>query len=92
MEDKQLQREYQRFRQSGLGSYGAEGVQMRRATTVRRLFPQRIDFARKAAVVGGLELSDLAAYPVARAVINQNWTNPATQVVLRKLSALIQFP
>lgn len=92
VEDKQLQSEYQGFRATGLASYGADGVRMRRASTVRRLYPDRIDFVRKKLAVAGLELADLAAYPLARAAVNRNWDNPAAQVMLNKLSSLVEFP
>ncbi len=92
LEDKQLQREYQSFRRLGLWNYHAPDVQQRRASTVQKVFPDRIDFVRKSVGVGGLELADLAAYPIARAVVNENWDNPSAQVVLRKLSGWVMFP
>jgi hypothetical protein len=91
-EDNQLQREFQTLRASGFSSYGATDVQNRKTTTVQRLYPERIDFVKKAKVVTGLELADLAAYPIARATINRNWENPAAQIVAKKLHELIQFP
>lgn len=91
-EDKELQREYQSFHRSGLWNYKAPGVQQRRASTVRRVFPSRIDFARKSRGIAGLELADLAAYPIGRAVVNQNWQNPAVQVISQKLKAFVLFP
>jgi hypothetical protein len=90
-EDKDLQREYQSFRRGGLWSYGAPEIQRRRPTTVQRVFPDRVDFARKNDFVAGLELADLAAYPIARAVVNQSWDNPAVQVLTRNLR-FVQFP
>ncbi|MGB9625420.1 MAG: DUF3800 domain-containing protein [Phycisphaerae bacterium] len=92
VEDKQLQTEYQRFRRYGLSSYGAPAVQNRRPTTVRRLFPVRIDFVRKSKIVAGLELADLAAYPIGRAFVDQNWDNPAYRVLAKKLRATVLFP
>lgn len=91
-EDKQLQHEYQGFRRSGLGSYGAPAVQDRLPVTVQRVFPQRVDFVVKSRVVAGLELADLAAYPIGRAVVNVAWDNPAYLVVARKLKELVIFP
>jgi hypothetical protein len=91
-EDKELQAEYQSFSRSGLWTYGAPEVQRHRASTVIRVFPQRIDFGRKARGIAGLELADLAAYPIGRAVVNQNWDNPAVQVVAQKLKGLVAFP
>ena len=91
-EDKQLQSEYQRLRRSGLPSYGAEGVQGRRAQTVGRVFPARIDFAGKKKVVAGLELADLAAYPLGRAYVNNDWSNPAYLAVATKLREFEDFP
>jgi hypothetical protein len=92
VEDKQLQREYQSSRQSGLWNYGSTDVQNRKAGTVRRLFPERIDFVRKSRFVAGLEMADLAAYPIARAMVNGDWTNPAVQVVARKLKTWVVYP
>jgi hypothetical protein len=92
VEDKALHREYVSFARSGLRSYGAEDVQMRRPQTVRRLFPPSMDFAGKSAVVAGLELADLAAYPIGRAFVSQNWENPAYLAVARKLRAQVVFP
>ena len=91
-EDKELQAEYHRFHRSGLWNYGAQGVQKRRASTVRRVFPSKIDFARKSWGIIGLELADLAAYPVGRAVINDNWDNPAVQIIAQKLTGPVVFP
>jgi hypothetical protein len=91
-EDKELQEEYQSFHQSGLWNYGAQAVQKRQASTVRRVFPSKIDFGRKSWGIAGLELADLAAYPVGRAVINESWDNPAVQIVAQKLTAFVAFP
>ena len=91
-EDKQLQTEYQRFRGSGLSSYGADGLQNRRAQTVARVFPGRIDSVRKNKVVTGLELADLAAYPLGRAYVNDEWSNPAYLAVATKLRGFVAFP
>lgn len=91
-EDKLLQAEFQRFRQAGLRTYGADGVQSRRSATVERLFPQRIDFVKKTNVVTGLELADLAAYPIGRAHVNGDWTNPACVAVASRLRAFVAFP
>ncbi len=91
-EDRQLQHEYQAFKRLGLGSYGAPDVQNRLPATVRRVFPQRVDFVPKSHVSAGLELTDLAAYPIGRAVVNNAWDNPAYLVVARKLKELVVFP
>jgi hypothetical protein len=91
-EDRQLQHEYQGLRRFGFSSYGSSFVQRRKPTTVQQLFPPRIEFATKAHAVTGLELADLAAYPIARAVLADDWSNPAAAVVARKLKALVQFP
>ena len=91
-EDKELQREYQQLRTSGLMSYGSEHVQNRRSTTVQRLFPSRVDFVRKAMAVAGLELADLAAYPIARAAMTGDWSYRSAAVVAKKLRAIIFFP
>jgi hypothetical protein len=90
--DKGLQHEYQRFRRIGLGSYGAPEVQNRKPRTVQRVFPERVDFVRKRKVVAGLELADLAAYPIGRGMVSGNWDNPAYQVVSCKLKELVVFP
>lgn len=72
-------------------NYGAHDVQDRLAQTVCRVYPQRIDFVGKDRGVVGLELADLAAYPIGRAVVNENSENPAFQVVSRKLKTLVVF-
>jgi hypothetical protein len=77
---------------SGLWSYGAPDVQDRRAATVTRLFPERLDFAGKTASVAGLELTDLAAYPIGRAFVNRDWNHPAYQILAPKVKALVPFP
>lgn len=92
LEDRQLQSEYQNFRSGGLSGYGAKGIQYRRRQTVRRLFPERVEFAKKSRVIAGLELADLLAYPIGRAVISQNWDNRAATVAFRKLKELVVFP
>jgi hypothetical protein len=91
-EDKQLQREYQGFRGRGLSNYGATEIMSRQAPTMRRVFPDRIDFLRKAEVIAGLELADLLAYPLCRAVVNRDYSNPAYKVASEKLSDLVLFP
>lgn len=91
-EDKQLQATYQNFRRLGLASYGAIGVRSRRPQTVGRVFPGRIGFVKKSKVVAGLELADLAAYPIGRASVNDQWENPAYLAVSSKLKALVAFP
>lgn len=91
-EDKELQSEYQSLRQHGLHSYGASDVQSRKSSTTQRLLPDRIEFLRKARAIPGLELADLAAYPIARAIMAGNWENPAAQVISRKVRELIVFP
>lgn len=92
VEDKELQAEYQSYRRYGLFNYGSEGVSNREASTVNRVFPGRVDFLRKAAVVAGLELADLAAYPIGRAVVNNDSSNPALAVVKSKLRGLVLSP
>ncbi|HUW57283.1 MAG TPA: DUF3800 domain-containing protein [Planctomycetota bacterium] len=92
LQDKSLQHQYQVFRRVGLSDYGAADVQTRRSRTVRTVFPQRVEFAGKSKVVAGLELADLAAYPIARAYINQQWDNPAYLPVARKLRTSVVFP
>ena len=91
-EDKALQREYQQLRASGLMSYGSTQVQNRRSSTVQRVFPARVDFVRKAMAVAGLELVDLAAYPIARAAISGDGTYRPAAVVAKKVRAMIFFP
>lgn len=92
VEDRDLQSEYQRFRSSGLPSYGAWAVQSRRSTTVARVFPARIDFLPKTRAVGGLELADLAAYPIGRAFVNRDWDHPSYAALDPKIRAWISFP
>ncbi|MCE5256403.1 MAG: hypothetical protein LLF89_06090 [Spirochaetaceae bacterium] len=90
-EDRELQDTYQGFKQRGLWNYGSPTVTNRKAQTVQRVFPRRVEFARKkSSVVAGLELADLAAYPIARAIVNKDWSNPACQVVAMKLAGIIQ--
>ena len=92
VEDKSLQHQYQLFRRVGLSDYGAADVQSRHSRTVRTVFPQRVEFVRKSKVVAGLEIADLAAYPIARAHINQQWDNPAYRAVAHKLRTAVAFP
>ncbi len=91
-EDKQLQAEYQRSRKHGLASYGAPKVASRQPATVRKSFPRRVDFAKKTKAIAGLELVDLVAYPIGRAVVNDSWENPAVRVVAKKLRGFLPFP
>jgi hypothetical protein len=91
-EDRQLQSEYQMLRQRGLFSYGASEVSDRRATTVQQSFPSRVTFMRKRQAVSGLELVDLAAYPLARAVISRDDSNPAMRAIAPKLRVVVEFP
>jgi len=91
-EDKELQREFQELRRLGLDNYGALSVQSRRSGTVQHLFPSKIDFAMKSLAIAGLELADLAAYPIARAVMSNDWSGADAQVIGRKLKTLIRFP
>jgi hypothetical protein len=90
--DRLLQAEYAKFHRGGLWNYGDRRVQNRRATTVRRLFPERIEFVRKTDGESGLELADLAAYPIARAILNRNWNRPDSRAVGAKLEAMVTFP
>ena len=92
VEDKQLQTEYQGFRRLGLPNYDAASVQTRRPGTVQRVFPSGIDFAAKSRVVAGLELVDLAAYPIGRAFINRDWEHPAYRALAPKIRALLGYP
>ncbi len=92
VEDKQLQAEYQSLRKFGLWNYGAREIQSRKARTVQRVFPDRVNFVRKSTAVAGLELVDLAAYPIARAVLTNTWDNPAYLAIATKLKSLLTFP
>ena len=92
VEDKQLQAEYQGFRRVGLPSYGAASVQTRRPGTVERVFPSKIDFAAKARGVAGLELVDLAAYPIGRAFVNRDWENPAYRALAPRIRVILRYP
>lgn len=92
VEDKELQAVYQGFRERGLSRFGSDAVQDRRSSTVQALFPGRVEFAPKSRVVAGLELADLAAYPIARSFVNRNFENPAYLVVVEKLRASVLFP
>ena len=91
-EDRELPGVYQGYRQRGLHSFGASDVQSRLPRTVVRLFPQRVTFVKKSRVVAGLELVDLAAYPIGWAETHQRWDNPAYLVVAQKLRSVITFP
>jgi hypothetical protein len=90
--DELLQAEYARFHSAGLWNYGELRVQNRRARTVRRLFPDRIQFRGKSDGESGLELADLAAYPIARAIVNGHWNRPDARVIGAKLEAMAPFP
>jgi hypothetical protein len=91
-EDKQLQNEYQALRKVGLSSYGSAEVRSRLPGTVRRVFPERVEFVAKSKVVAGLELADLAAYPFAAAIVHQDWENPAYRVIATKLRSAVIWP
>jgi hypothetical protein len=90
--DKLLEAEYVKFHGAGLWNYGERRIQNRKAGTVWRLFPDRIDFRGKNDGGVGLELADLAAYPIARAIISGDWSRPDARVVGAKLEALAPFP
>lgn len=92
VEDRQLLREYRSLHRGGLSSYGAADIQWRLAGTVARVFPERIDLAPKSRAIAGLELADLAAYPIGRAVVNDRWDNPAYLALASKVRALVTFP
>lgn len=91
-EDRELQREYQSLRGAGLWNYGSRDVQNRRVVTVTKFFPTQVHFVRKSDVVAGLELADLAAYPIARATISNDWGRADCQVVMGKIRSLVNFP
>jgi Protein of unknown function (DUF3800) len=91
-EDRELQTEYQKFRQDGLQNYGLMRVQARAPATVNRLMPDRIEFAGKDRGIQGLELADLAAYPLARAAHRGDWQRRDLQSLLPKIKQLLYFP
>ncbi len=91
-EDKALQTEFQRLRKGGLFNYDADDVSFRRPTTVARQFPSQIHFPRKKEALAGLELADLAAYPVSRAMVNGEWDNPAYLALAPRLKRSVFFP
>ncbi len=91
-EDKELQGEYQSFQKVGLLSYGSSEIILRKAATVQKVFPQRVDFVKKEKVIAGLELADLVAYPIGKAVVNNDWDNPAYRIVARKIRQFLLFP
>ncbi len=82
--DHDLQNEYIRIRDYGAKSHGAK-VQNRQGTTIQNLFPSKIHFVKKSRNIIGLQLADLAAYPISRAIVNGNWDNPSAQVIASKL-------
>jgi hypothetical protein len=90
--DKSLQSAYHRFHGSGLRSFRAAGVSNRRLQTVGRLFPDAIEFATKQIPLAGLELIDLAIYPIVRAHINGEFSNPAFNALLPRLDRVVIFP
>lgn len=92
MEDKALQAEFQRLKRAGLPNYGAEGVSSRFPTTVSRQFPSRVHFPPKRHAMAGLELADLAAYPVGRAMVNRTWDNDAFLAMKPRMKSLVVFP
>lgn len=91
-EDKALQSEFQRLRRRGLPNYGADGIPSRFPSTVARQFPSRIEFLHKKKAVAGLELADLAAYPVGWAIVNDVWHNKAFMALTPRLKSLVLFP
>jgi hypothetical protein len=91
-EDKELQAEYQQLRRSGLWNYRSLDLPNRKASTVQKNLPDRMEFVRKNKGVLGLELADLAAYPIARASVNQQWDNEAYRIVAQKLRGIVHFP
>lgn len=89
--DHDLQNEYMRIRDYGAKSHGAR-VQNRQGSTIQKLFPSKIQFVKKKVNVIGLQLADLAAYPISRAILNGSWDNPAAQVIATKIkNRLIVF-
>lgn len=91
-EDKNLQAVYQWYRKTGLRSFGAPGVQARQSRTVVRLFPRRVDFPKKRTTIAGLELCDLAAYPLGRAMVSSRWDDRAYQIISGLLRSCVVFP
>jgi hypothetical protein len=84
-EDRDLQNEYVRIRDYGTSNYGTK-LQNRQSATIQKLFPDKIQFLKKAQNSIGLQLADLAAYPISRAVMNGSWDNPSAQVIATKLN------
>lgn len=89
-EDRNLSEHFQRIKSRGTGSLRA------------KIFSDHIiniDFKHKSEDINGLQLADLAAYPIARYLIDKNRANPAFDILKEKiyqtnsdLSGLMVYP
>ncbi len=52
----------------------------------------RLDFRKKGSNLIGTQIADLAAYPIARYIIDKNKDNPAYEIVRKKFHSLKVFP
>lgn len=75
-EDKKLSEHFQRLMARGTGYVGAERL---------KNYSLTIHFKDKKENVNGLQFADLAAYPIARFVIEPSRANPAFDVISKKL-------
>lgn len=75
-EDTMLQEHFQRLHARGTGYVSPERIQA---------YCQSITFKGKADDIGGLQLADLVAYPIARYVLDSRRANPSFDVLAPKI-------
>ncbi len=75
-EDAMLQEHFQRLHARGTGYISPERIQA---------YCQSITFKSKADDIGGLQLADLVAYPIARYVLDSRRANPSFDVLAPKI-------
>lgn len=75
-EDKKLEEHFQRLLSRGTGYVSADRL---------TAYSLNIDFKHKKENINGLQLADLAAYPIARHVIEPKRANPAFELIESKI-------
>lgn len=75
-EDKKLEEHFQRLLARGTGYVSAERL---------KNYALTIHFRNKKENINGLQLADLAAYPIARHVIEPHRVNPAYELISKKI-------
>ena len=75
-EDKNLEEHFQRLLSRGTGYITAERL---------KNYALSIHFKNKKENINGLQLADLAAYPIARFVIEPQRANPAFEIIDQKI-------